>query len=180
MLRHRRMLLRARDSGFPMPLARDLGPAAVRPNRGVAPGCSWATTMVKTSTQGSQDRVAERLIAAAIDLREAVHQDIKAELATAKAATVATSDRLAKRIRRALGVDGGCDVDSTAALGIDFSCGRQRGRVKMRSLSKRLRTVASRKRRLAIISKAARGRVGKLVRCGIAPTALYGAAVTGL
>ena len=225
MLRHRRLLHRAQEAGYPMPLARlavylyrcerrlclgkSLSHVGVSPNRGIAPGCSFATSLVKAycmqpfdevvamhpsvdfdvyiddlqiAAQGSQDQVAERIVAAAVDLKRAVQDEIMAELAQHKAATVATSTRLAKRIRRALGDDGGIEVSDTTALGIDFSCGRRRGGTKMGKVRMRLKTVAGRRRRIALICKASKGRgqPHKLVKAGVLPTALYGASVTGL
>ena len=128
MLRHGPMLQRARASGFPMPMARlavrlyraprrlalsgAVADCAIAPNQGVAPGCAWATTMVKVyclapfdavvgrhpravfdvyiddvmiSAEGSGEQaVADSIVAAADDARATIARDIGAALARQK------------------------------------------------------------------------------------------------
>jgi len=139
---------------------------------------------IQMAAQGTEDQVAERLVSAAVDMRAAVQDEIKAALATHKAATVASTTRLAKRLRRALGQDGGAECESTPALGIDFCCGKLHRHKLMATRKKRLRAVAARRERIAILSKACHGKpkanAHKLVKAGVKPAALYGACVTGI
>jgi hypothetical protein len=226
MLRHRRLLTRAALSGFPMPLARlavrlyrserrlclgrDIATEGVRPDRGIAPGCHLATTLVKVycllpfdgvarrhpevdldiyiddlqiSARGEPEQVEDKVCEAAADLREVVQLEIVANLAEAKAAVVASSGALAGAIRRRLGKDGGTDKETTVALGIDFASGRKTRRGgRLGRLARRVREVAGRRVRIRQLAKAARGGrlIQKIIKSGVVPTALYGAAVTGV
>ena len=75
MIRHRRLLLRASSTGFPLPICRlairlyrakrflKLGCAVaengIRPNRGVAPGCNFACTLIKVYCLEGMDAFVE-------------------------------------------------------------------------------------------------------------------------
>ena len=134
MLQHRRILNRACQSGFSVPLARlamrlyrapkrlSLGravaPTAIAPNRGIAPWCRWATTLVKvclgnfdrtiprhptneydihiddimiSAERDADDQVALALLGAADHMRQVVIHAIGAGLAQPKAQTVGSS-----------------------------------------------------------------------------------------
>ena len=124
----------------------------VTPNRGVVPGCTLACTLIKVyyidaygelssthkdvaidvyiddtqlSTLGSQDQVVFRLQEATTDLRMLVENDLTATLATKKAASIASSAALAKRLRSALGEDAGPSRPAAEALALIL---RQDGR----------------------------------------------------
>eukprot|EP00973_Karenia_brevis_P013141 1782636-Karenia_brevis.AAC.1 len=97
------------------------------------------------SQAADEDVLAARLVEACSDMKFAINVEIKANLAEAKAATVASTAKLARRIRRALGQDGGAECETTEALGIDFSSGRAY-RQRLPVQKKRLRMVTKRKR----------------------------------
>ena len=80
---------------------------------------------IQLEAEGTQDHVVHCLEAAAKDMRVVVHDEIKAELATAKAAVVASNNQTASRVRGRLGADGGKGVRIAQALGIDFGAGRR-------------------------------------------------------
>eukprot|EP00973_Karenia_brevis_P046399 6433519-Karenia_brevis.AAC.1 len=166
MVRHRRLLQRAERTNFPAVLCRlaiqlyrakrhlKLGSmvaeSGIRPNRGVAPGCTFAMTLIKVyvvedmdrfvsqhprvafdmyvdditlSRQGSTERVITDIDEAADELHAVIQQELKAELAYAKAAVVASSACISRRIKKALGERGGSCVTSTIGLGVDFAAG---------------------------------------------------------
>ena len=119
------------------------------------------------------------MVSAADDMKHIVNDEIKAELADHKAAVVASSHKTASRIRRALGKSGGLAVDSTSALGIDFSAGRKAG-TRHPVQRKRFATVAARRGRIRILARRGKAKARKVVTAGAVPSALYGAPVTGV
>ena len=122
----------------------------VTPNRGVAAGCSMATTMVKIyvllvfdafvaahpaitfnayiddfklSACGRRCVSLPLLIDAGRDLARRVTDDLHAALAPKKAACVASNLDIVRLLRRALGPLGGPSIPSAISLGIDFTAG---------------------------------------------------------
>ena len=102
---------------------------SLAPNRGVAPGCNWATTMVKVyclepfdsftkihpkidldvhiddiqmamANVKSREALAAQLSDAADTMVEVVHVHIKADMAQQKAAVVASDAKLSPMLRR--------------------------------------------------------------------------------
>ena len=81
------------------------------------------------------------ILHAAKDFREVVRKDLCVPLARAKAVVVASEKRLAERIRRALGEDGGEPSDTAVALGVEYAAGKAQ-----RMHSKRLKKSARQKK----------------------------------
>eukprot|EP00973_Karenia_brevis_P008255 1117088-Karenia_brevis.AAC.1 len=125
----------------------------VRPNRGIPPGCTLANTLVKVyylssfdnfavqhpdvdldvyiddmqcMATGNENKVLYDLVDAVEELNDVVELEIGSRLVPAKAAVVASSSKLACRIRSAVGKLGGMPVEVTEALGIDFTAGKGR------------------------------------------------------
>ena len=118
---------------------------AVVPTCGIPPGCSWVGTLAKvyyigafdaftlrypqvdldvyvddiqSSTVGSEEAITTRLTEATEDFGVMVEHQIESRLVPAKAAVVASSDRLARKLRAALG-----ELAGTPAW--NRLCGRQ-------------------------------------------------------
>ena len=181
---------------------------AVVPTCGIPPGCTMAGTLVKVyyigdfdaytlrhpqveldvfvddlqnSAFGSEEAITTLLTEATEDLGHMVEHQIGSRLVPAKAAVVASSDRLARKIRAALGELAGTPVDVTEALGIDFAAARpRRAYAKHSRIRARIAATATRRARLKVISKIGGKQAKKLVTQGANPAALYGVAVTGL
>ena len=123
------------------------------PTHGVLPGCAWAGTLVKVyyltaldaltarhprieldvyvddiqiAAQGTDSAVVDWLAEASLDFNDVVEKEIQSKLVPAKAAVVASTAKLAKRVCAALGSSAGATVDVTEALGVDFAAGRTR------------------------------------------------------
>ena len=188
-------------------LGRGVAPPAW-PTRGVLPGCAWAGTLVKVyyltaldaftlrhprveldvyvddiqlAAQGTESAVVDLLAEATLDLNDVVEKEIRSKLVPAKAAVVASTAKLAKRVRAALGSLAGAPVEVTEALGVDFAAGRARREYKRSSrIRDRVLTAAKRRGRLRILSKFGGKAAKKMVTQGATPAALYGVAVTGI
>ena len=173
MLSHKAICERAAQSGFcdvllRLTLAIYRGPRRLSyqglvasqryANRGVVPGCSIATTIVKVyclqpfdcfcrdfpetrldayiddfqlSAAGPRKALICSFLSAAKGLRSAIQDGLGVPLASEKAAVVATSAELTRTVRDALGEDGGrSELESAITLGIDFDAGRRRPRLK--------------------------------------------------
>ena len=180
----------------------------VTPNRGIPPGCVWACTLVKVyylrafdafvarhqqvlldvfvediqcATHGEEEAVVDRLTEAIEDLDAVVKHEIHARLVPSKAACVASSARLARKLRAALGELAGSPVDVTEALGIDFAAARARREWAADSKQrKRVAAVSKRRARIRVITKFGSKAARKLTTQGSNPASLYGAAVTGI
>ena len=155
------------------------------------PGCAWAGTLVKVyyltaldalttrhprieldvyvddiqlAAQGTDSAVVDWLAEATLDFKDVVEKEIQSKLVTAKAAVVASSAKLAKRVRAALGSLAGAPVEVTEALGVDFAAGRARREYRRSSrIRDRILTVAKRRGRLRILSKFGSKAAKKLV-----------------
>lgn len=223
MIRHDLLMDRAVATRYPLPLVRMLialykaprhvtilgeTAPAVKPTRGVVPGCTHAQTLVKVyclqpfdsfcvrhpstpldvfvddlqvAGYGDEERVIQETVAAALDLRTVVSNEIKAALASTKSAVVASKTRVARRIRALLGADGGEPVVVAQALGIDFAAGRSGVSTAGRSSrAKRIYTASGKAQRISRLAKAGRRQPQHVVRQGIIKGALYGANVTGI
>ena len=125
---------------------------AVAPNRGVAPGCAFATTLVKVyclecfkqfvtghphvgldvyiddiqmSAEGQDpEDLVGNLVEAADDMIDVIEAQIKAKIAIDKTSVVASTDGIARRLRKALGENGGHAMFGAVALGVDFCVGK--------------------------------------------------------
>ena len=82
------------------------------------------------TTADTEDEVVETLEKAGKDLARTIKTKLKGQISKPKLATVASSKSLAGKIRKALGVDGGQEMHQAPNLGIDFSAGKKRGRVR--------------------------------------------------
>ena len=181
---------------------------AVTPNRGVLPGCAWACTLVKvyyltafdnfvarnpkalldvfvddiqTAAMGSKEAVVTILTEATEDLCRVVEHEIESRLVPAKAAVVASTDKLARSLRASLGELAGAPVVITEALGIDFASARARRHYASKSkIQARIVAVAKRRTRLRVMTKFGGKSARRLVTQGATPAALYGVAVTGV
>ena len=76
---------------------------------------------VQSSTAGSEEAITTRLTEAIEDLGHMVEHQIESRFVPTKAAVVASSDRLARKLPAALGEFAGTPIDFTEALGIDFA-----------------------------------------------------------
>lgn len=181
---------------------------AVIPNRGMPPGCSWAGTLVKVyyigpfdayitrhpqvgldvyvddiqdSATGTDEAITTRLTEATEDFNSLVEHQIESSLVPTKAAVVASSDKLACKLRAALGELAGASVNVTEALGIDFASARpRRNFARSSKILAWIRATAKRRARFKVVSKFGGKKAQKLQKQCANPAALYGAAVTGL
>ena len=177
--------------------------------RGVVAGCSLCTTLAKlillspmdavvgahrqvsfdvfvddlrAGTAGTPDVVTRRLDAAFADAEIAFAAD-GVPLVAHKTTVAATNGALAKRVRRAVGVEGpGGEPEARAEfLGADFAPGARRGSwVAKSKRRKRFRTALARKGRLMKLRKAAGPKAAVVATAGILPQASFAAEVTGL
>ena len=182
--------------------------APARPTKGAVPGCTFACTLVKVyylssfdqfvirrplvlldvfvddlqvAAQGTDALVLSLLTEATADLGQIVENELLTKLVPAKAAVVASSSRLASRLRTALGQLAGAPVDVTEALGIDFAAGRaRREHAASSKIKKRICEVAKRRSRIKVMSKFGGKSARKLIVQGANPASLYGVAVTGV
>ena len=182
---------------------------AVSARRGVAAGCIFALTCVRIyiltcaddfvlrhplvsldvyvddwalDATGPEEQVYDALSDAAGDLIHVVVKDeLNSEVSRPKAATVASSPTLAKRLRSKLGPFGGAERNVAVRLGIDFAAGRKRAAWKGRSTrAKRLARAQKRVTRASFFTTVAGMRARKLFTAGIKPLAGYGSEVSGM
>ncbi len=116
--------------------------------RGIAAGCSWATTWVQVysleplhvwqnhnprvelgvfiddllggSTDASENVVVSNLTTGAAELRLAIEMDLGCKVAESKSVLVATTDTLLEKLKIAFGRFAGQASKSAANLGVDF------------------------------------------------------------
>ncbi len=130
----------------------------------------------------TEEAVVEDLVEAQARLKDILNRDLHTEISLSKAGIVATSDTLADRLRKRIGIDAGPRVPSLANLGVDYSAGRKRDRRGTgRGRKKRIAGAFARRCRIAALAKAlTRRQLSGIYTAGIAPAADYGAAVNGL
>ena len=147
----------------------------VYPGRGVLPGCSFAKALIGVyympvmdefckrhpyisvsiyidditlSINAFKDEIAEELLlAAAIDMRDLIYNELLGAIAVDKAAVVSSSQTLAESFRAKLGPLAGAPTCTTPDLGVDFAAGRKRGRNGVVRKT-RIRTAAKKKKNL--------------------------------
>ena len=101
---------------------------------------------------GTDEAVITWLSEATEDLAQIVEHELMTKLVPAKAAVVASSSKLAHRLRQALGQLAGAPVDVTEALGIDFAAGRARREHASKSkIQARITAVAKRRAKLRVM-----------------------------
>jgi len=178
----------------------------VRATRGIIAGCGGATTLVKLASlrrllavsilhpeapldvfvddlqlacEGDGDFICKSLPPAARTL----HLVVKAAGSTVsqqKAALVASSEPLARRLRDAIGPLAGSSTTWAKNLGVDYSAGRARAyRSGRTARKKRLGKAAGRLVRLGRLKRAG-ARVAHVFVAGVRPLGTYGVEVTGV
>ena len=88
----------------------------------------YVDDLTLTCCGATEKDVIDKISAAARDLAEVIERDLKCKIATHKAATVASTESLATKLRAAIGQNAGKPLRSTPNLGADFNCARGRGR----------------------------------------------------
>ena len=186
-------------------LGRIVADSAVAPNRGIAPGCAFAITLVKVycyecfcqfvighpqvgldvyiddiqlAVEGQDPgEVVSALIEAADDMVEVIEEQIKARIAIDKTAVVSSSNHIAKRLRKALGENGGQAMYGAVALGVDYCAGKP---VRRTIQKKRFGGAAACLQRIAQLHRRGGQAARKMVTAGRVPSAIYGAEVYGV
>ena len=219
------ILERARATGFPMAVIRmalstyggprmlSLRGALARelfPVRGIVPGCSLATTIVKVYCIKDFDRMMteiprrvhfdahiddlvltaedtpkallENLTAAEAVLREVITNGLKGTIAEKKIGVVATSMDLARKICSKIPRASQNPQPVMTNLGIDVTAAGRRGFARCKSKwRKRVQTARKRATRLRTIGRALGGKKAiRIFSSGVEPAATYGAAVHGI
>ena len=178
---------------------------AVAPNRGIAPGCAFATTLVKVycyecfrqfviahpqvgldvniddiqlAAEGPDpNEIVSVLMEAADDMVEVIEEQIKARIAIDKTAVVSSSNQIAKRLRKALGENGGQAMFGAVALGVDYCAGKP---VRRTIQKKRFGGAAACRQRIAQLHRRGGQAARKMVTAGRILSATYGAEVYGV
>ena len=136
---------------------------------------------LQCSASGTSEAVTTCVVEATEDINHLAEHQIQARLVPTKAAVVASTAALARKLRAALGELAGAPVSVTEALGIDFAAARpRRAFAKNRRIRARIQTVAKRRARIKVISKFGGRPARKLIKQGANPDSMYGVAVTGI
>ena len=136
--------------------------------------------MTSKTPAGSEEAIITRPTEATEDLNGLVEHHIESRLVPTKAAVVASSDRLARKLRAVLGELAGTPAEVTEALGIDFASARPRRDFAGKSkILARIRATAKRRARFKVMAKFGGKITEKLVKQGANPAAMYGVAVRG-
>ena len=149
------------------------------------PRCAVAIYVDGTTISAEADTEAECIeviCAAADELAAVIIGEIGGDIALDKAAVLASSPRLTRRLRDRLGALAGPDHRAVVSLGIDYAAGRPRAAVIARSrLATRFGAARAKIARLRRLQAAARsGRAFALFSQGVLLGAAYGAAVVGV
>ena len=143
--------------------------------------------LATSAVADTEEEVHDVIVSATTTLLDAVHNDLEAEVAKDKAATLASSPALAKRITASLGPFGG-PLDRTERsavnLGIDYAPGVPRGKFLGGTSRRRARVkeVKRRKTRLKLVKKRIGGssKLGRFFLAGAKPALAYGTSVHGV
>ena len=116
------------------------------------------------------------------ELAAVIIGEIGGDIAVDKAAVIASSPRLTRRLRGRLGALAGGDQRVVVSLGIDYAAGRPRAPVIARSrLATRFGAARAKIARLRKLQAATRsGRAFSWFAHDVLPRAIYGAAVIGI
>ncbi len=181
----------------------------VYPTRGIVAGCGMATTLVKLycrdpfdtfveklpkdlhfdahvddlviSGEGAPSRLVEEMAEIEGHLHGMILHDLKGTVAEGKAAVVATSRELTKRLRQKIPRITGPVRMCMMNLGVDCTAGRKRGtRAGRLKLSMRIKLGCKRAPRLKALHGIIKRRALTIFTVGVAPKMAYGAEVRGL
>ncbi len=127
------------------------------------------------------EHLADDMVRAAEALEVVIEADLACVFALDKAAIVASTNLLAKKLARRLGNRAGDQHDAPPNLGIDFGAGKKRRYHGPRAIRKlRLKRASARRLRLRRIRKVVGNRAKRIFATGVLPDATWGVAVNGL
>jgi ribonuclease HI len=178
------------------------------PKRGIGAGCGAATTLIKVnylrpfteanlriprlrlsifvddvelSQEGTEQDIIKEFPVAARIIKEVIEGDLDSAIAEDKAAVVASSAALAKKLRQQIGWAAGKPTEVAKNLGVDISAGKAR-MTRATTTTRRLRILKAAKAvgRLKMFKAVMPGKIKRFNKTNVLPKATYGAQVSGV
>ncbi len=136
---------------------------------------------ITLSATGTEDEVYNKLALGYEILKEVVEDELECRVEVSKAAIVASSKRLVRRLMRKLGPYAGAPCEAAVNLGIDFAPGQRRAvQAKSGRRNKRMRGLTAKAAKLAGIRPIVGRKAGKIFASGPLPFGCYDAPVNGV